>query len=94
MKYQVQINGKNFLISGLGKAKHGFYTTRFVESENVDEAIAKALDLVREELGPSVLNDKADTPMIFIEKVYERESFDGCLVPGKEFGFYEEKETD
>jgi len=37
-KYIVSINGRNFLMKMDGKIrKAGFYTTRFVEAQNVEE---------------------------------------------------------
>jgi hypothetical protein len=36
----------------------------------------------------TVLNDKSDPPMMYVEEIEELESFEGCPVPGTGFAFY------
>ena len=90
-KYQLFLNGRNFLINMEGKPqRHGFYTTRWVEAENPDDAELKAVENIKadSELKKCVLNDKDDPPMIYLEEIYELDSFNGVNPPGKGFSFY------
>lgn len=90
-KYRVFLHGKNFLIRFDGRKQVvGFYTTRFVEAENPEEAENKAVQLIREDrkLQKVVLNDKSDPPMIFVEEIEEKVSFDGVKLPGTGYTFY------
>jgi hypothetical protein len=90
-KYKVLLRGQNFLLNLEGKRERvGFYTTRFVEAQNPQEAEANAISALRTdpELCDSVLNDKSDPPMMFIEEITELESFDGLTLPGTGFSFY------
>lgn len=74
--------------------KHGFYTTRFVEASNPEEAELKAINLVKNDshLKDAVQNDKSDSPMIFLEALYELESFEETIMPGSGYTFYIDNE--
>ena len=70
--YRVQLNGKNFLLNLQDNPrKYGFYTTKDVEAESFEEAELKAVKLVRDDetLRISSLNEKDDSPMIYVEEM-------------------------
>lgn len=90
-KYKVLVRGDNFLFNvGGTDQKLGFYTTRFVEAENEEQAEEKVIALLRDDptLRGSVLNEQSDSPLMFAEEVVELKSFDGLKVPGGGFTFY------
>ena len=48
-KYQVEINGQNFLLEVDGRvAKQGFFPTRFVEAANLSAVENSAAGMIRE----------------------------------------------
>ncbi|MDT4331833.1 hypothetical protein ACQE3E_12130 [Methylomonas sp. MED-D] len=94
-KYEVIINGQNFLMEVDGKIERmGFYVTRYVEADNHEEAELKAVYLVRniERLKGAHLNTEDDPPMLYLEEMYEIENFDGLetLEPG--IAFYNDEQ--
>lgn len=94
-KYAVTIRGENFLISLDGEPTScGFFTTRFVEAVDPDEAELKAVDLIRRELAAQVLNDRTDSPMMYLEEIRELQSFRGLRVPGTGFTWFCGSEED
>jgi hypothetical protein len=93
-KYKVEINGANFLIDMEGHtAKHGFFTTRYVESADSVAAENSVVRMIREtqNLRGLVRNAPDDPPFMDVTSVIELESFDGIenLEPG--FVWYEER---
>ncbi len=79
-KYRVLLNGRNFVLDlGEGLAPHGFFTTRFVESNTLNDAELKAVASVRkrEEIMPMLCNSPDAPPMLFAEEIEEIDSFDG-----------------
>ena len=73
-KYRVLINGENFLFEVDGKLqKTGFYTTRFVEARNPEEAEEIAIALIKEDpkLSGIVLNEGSDPAMLYAEEIEE-----------------------
>jgi hypothetical protein len=54
----------------------GFYTTRYVEAGNRDQAEQRAVDVFRDEgrLRGLVLNDPSDPPMLFADEIGEIDS--------------------
>lgn len=92
-KYKVLVRGDNFLFDVDGKPKKlGFYTTRFVEAPDEKRAEENAISILRNDstLQDGTLNDKADTPMLFVEEITELDSFDDLNLPGAGFSFYPE----
>ena len=78
-KYQVGINGENFLVNLDGEVrKLGFYTSRIVDAKNPKEAELVAVDNVRGDsaLKGIVLNERDDSPMIYAEEIEEIKEFD------------------
>jgi len=91
LKYRVLIQGQNFLINLDGANKKlGFYTTRYVEADNVKDAEHKSIELIRNDqsLKQTVLNSKDDLPMIYIDETTEIESFDGVDMTEIGFAWY------
>ncbi len=68
--------------------KYGFYTTRFVTAADESEAEKLAVEMLRIELRKSVMNDKSDSPVMFVEEIEELKSFDGLNSPGTGFVWY------
>lgn len=69
-KYKVMVEGLNFLIRvDTETTKHGFFTTRFVEAWDEDEAESKVVEMLRVELKTLVQNVKSDSPMMFVEEI-------------------------
>jgi hypothetical protein len=92
-KYRVLLNGHNFLIDlGDGIASHGFFTTRFVEADTLDEAELKAVASVRkrEEIKAMLRNSPDTPPMLFAEEIEEIENFDGIDNPEQGLIWYKE----
>ena len=75
--------------------KLGFYTTVFIEAQDQESAELEAMELLRNDpkLSSGALNTKLDSPMMFVEKSEELESFKGLNLPRTGFSFFpEEKE--
>lgn len=93
-KYKVMLNGRNFLISLEGTVqKLGFFTTRWVEANDPNEAELQAVALVKNDsdLRAAVKNEHADPPIIHLEEVVEVADFEGVQVPGAGYSFYAEE---
>jgi len=94
-KFVFVINGQNFKMKFEGNIqKVGFYTTRRVENDDIDAAERLALDSIRTELEDLVLNDRNDPPMMYIESIYEVESFEDYPVPGEGATWYVENDDE
>ena len=95
-KYRVLLNGQNSLLDFEGvPRKLGFYTTRFVDAVNAEDAESAAVDSICEDaaLKGNVLNDRNDPPMIYADEVEEldRSDTDGSMGTG--FSWYVETEA-
>lgn len=76
MKYEVEIEGKNFLIKVDGKVQRmGFFRTVLVDAKDTTEAEEMGLTKVREDLTVQniVVNTKQDSPMMYVRRVESRE---------------------
>lgn len=95
LKFRVLIEAGNLLMDVGGIRRMGYFTTRFVDGFDIDEATQNALDLVRNELNSHgvLLNDRNDPPVLTISEVSELNSFKGIKVPGRGFTFFPEDET-
>lgn len=75
--YKVLLDAQNFLVSLDEKEElMGFFTTKWVEAANEEEAELKAVDLIKndKELVDIVLNKKRGleiAPMIYLEEISE-----------------------
>jgi hypothetical protein len=71
--YRVQLKGLNFWLKIDDKPKRvGFFTTRFVEADDEDQAELKAVNLLGDD--PKLhgaLNERGDPPEIVIEEIDE-----------------------
>lgn len=94
IKYKVMLNGRNFRIPLEGTVQRvGFYTTRFVEASDPEQAELLAVALVKndKELRAAVRNERDDPPTIHLEEVVEVADFEGVQVPGAGYSFYAEE---
>lgn len=73
--------------------RFGFYTTRFVEADDTDDAERRAVEAFRQEGGlrGCVLNDRSDPPMLFAEEIVELASFDSVENRTPRLAFYEDQ---
>ena len=95
-KFRVFVRGENFFWESEGAVKRfGFYTTRFVEAADENEAELRAVDTLRqdEKLRGNVLNDKSDLPMLFVEEIEEIPSFDDIENRSPGLALYEDQKT-
>lgn len=93
-KYKVIIEGHNFLVKiGDETKKRGFYTTRFVEAQDTDEAENIAIGMLRADADLIALtrNEESDSPVMYVEEVEELTSFGDFTVPGSGFAWYPEE---
>jgi hypothetical protein len=94
-KYQVQINGENFLINLDDKIqKVGFVTFRYIEAADPSGAENSAIDGLRqdEDLRRMVLNEPDDPPVFNVIEMLELPTFEEVenMQPG--FIWYSEEE--
>ena len=74
LKYRALLKSTNFFLNSGGKVRrHGFFTTRFVESDTPEEAEEIAVQLIRDDrvLKAAVLNDVASPPTIYLKEIDE-----------------------
>ncbi len=79
-KYLVVLHGKNFRMRGDGVAKtFGFFQNIYVESVDPEQAELDAVELARDsdELKSALINPREDPPMLYLDEMFELESFDG-----------------
>ena len=96
-RYRVMINGRNFLLRFDDPEKCekrcGFYVTRDVEAESIEDAELKAVDLIRgeESIREITLNSKDDPPLLFLEEIREL-SRDEESLNGSGYVYYPEND--
>jgi hypothetical protein len=95
-KFRVLLEGGNLLMDIHGRERLGYFTTRYVEGRDSEEAAEHALDLVRNELNStgSLLNGADDPPVVKVSEIAQVTSFKGVLVPGRGFTFFPEDQPD
>ena len=72
MKYQVLLRGENFEINWEGKIKNlGFFTTRCVKADSVEDAENKAVQLIQNDAWlQSALIEKSEySPMVYMDEI-------------------------
>lgn len=86
------VEGKNVYLDRGSVQRMGFFTTRWVEASSEEKAADIAIDLVKQELRSvdAMRNNPADPPICTVEKIREVNSFEGFIVPGMGFSFYED----
>ena len=70
--YRVRLNGQKFLLNFDGESKRvGFYTTRDVKADSFEDAEMKAVNLIKNDdfLIENILNESADSPMIYVNDI-------------------------
>ena len=84
------IEGENLLMDLQGVQRLGFFTTRYVAAEDMDDASDRAIALVEQELLEQgcLLNEQGDSPSYTVSEVRQINSFKGISVPGKGFTLY------
>jgi ribosomal protein S27AE len=89
-KYRVMLEGRNFLLDIEGSVKkYGFFTTRYVEAEDFQQAEMKAMQLIREDqVLKTATKNESSKPMIYLESITELESFEGLHLPGTGYSFF------
>ena len=71
-KFEVCIRGTNFLIkSGNQVKRNGFYAARFIEANDMSDALEIVMNSIRTELKDFVLNEDSDPPKVSVADVYE-----------------------
>jgi len=94
-KFMVLVRGKNFILwskEAKRDEQFGFLTARYVEAASPEEAQETAIELIREELGEHVKNEKDNPPLMYIDEITGLTDFGELQVPGKGFAFYSEEE--
>jgi len=87
VKYRLFIRGENYKTAS---GQLGFYTSRFVVANSREEAMERAVQMIRDDIDLDLLNDPDDSPQIVIEKMAEGwEGYEG-IQPG--FAFFGEDE--
>jgi len=91
------LEGKNFLLNIEGATrKYGFYTTRYVEANDPEDAELKAVQLIRDDsqFSDTVKNEQSDPPMIYLDSLDEVTSFERVKLPGAGYTFYPDDGTE
>ncbi len=95
-KFRVMIHGHNFLMEADGvRRRMGFYTQVFAEAEDLADAEARAVGVLRQDskLRDGILNPPDDRPSMSVEEIEEIATFDGCTLPRTGLAFYAEEEA-
>lgn len=91
-KYRVCIHGKNFLMKSDKKeaGKVCFDTIRYVEAKDAKTAEIKAIEIIRGDshLKQSIMNQKSDPPLVFVDSLAEVEEYDENNLITTAFRFY------
>ena len=89
-KYSVMLEGRNFLLDIEGSVKkYGFFTTRYVEAENPEQAEIKAVQLIKEDRSLKMAaKNEGLKPMIYLDSITELMSFEGVRLPGTGYSFF------
>jgi len=92
-KYKILAEGKNFLVNVNGMPeKMGFFTTRFLEASDQEEAQRMTLEVIRNQLQGVVLNAQSDPPTLIIDTVQKLDEFGDHHVPGSGFSWFLEEQ--
>ncbi len=85
--WRVSLEGKNFWLKLDDSAKKfGFFTTRYVEADDPENAENAAVQMLREDPKlQAVLNDRSDPPTIFAGEIIEIVPDPECVNAGYSF---------
>lgn len=87
--YEMRVQEKSFLFRNQSVWKIvGFYTTRFIESNSMNEAAEEIIKTIRAELNKTCRANVNST--LEISKIQEDEDAYNLYAPGKGFTFYSE----
>ncbi len=90
-KFKALIEGKNCYIKMDDGAQYcGFFTTRFVEADDALAAENMVIKLVKDELRGIVLNKKNNPPVMYVDELFEVESFGEKSTSGAGFTWFKE----
>lgn len=90
MKYQVLLRGENFELNWEGKIKNlGFFTTRWVKANSVEDAEKKAVQLIQNDkwLQSALIEKSEYSPMVYMEEISQAKWWK--RVGGKGYTFWE-----
>lgn len=92
-KYSIVVEGKNVYLNRGQIERMGFFTTRWVEARNKQEAKKIAIEHIEHELATLEIlcNSPKDPPILVVDKTQEVDSFGDNIVPGKGFTFYKDE---
>ena len=94
-KYRVFIEGTNALLSIRNAvSRQGFFTTRFVEADDSDQAVDRILELIRNELKPKILNESTNPPKLTVHEIQHLHAFGETPAPCTGFTWYPEQEDE
>lgn len=84
------LEGRGFLMDMEGSVKkYGFFTTRYVEAENPEQAELKAIQLIREDQSITMaVKNEGSKPSIYLDSIAELESFEDVRLPGRGYTFF------
>ena len=94
-KFSLIVEGENLLVAITKREKFGedvswnlggFYATRFIESENADEAIKQVFEMLKEELEDFA--KFTENSKFALSEIREDEKAFDLNAPGKGFTFY------
>ncbi len=94
-KFRVMLEGENLWVRLDREPQHlGFFTTRFVEAADPDEAARRAVDLVRGDLRDRLLNAPDDSPRVVVDEIVEVARFPSDVeLPGHGYTWYLHEES-
>ncbi len=90
-QFRVLIHGRNFKLKlSEDETARGFWTTRFVEANDAEEAELLAVQMIRDDpfFVGKVMNDKADSPIIDVPENSLVEKDEEIRGPGSGYAFY------
>ncbi len=89
-KYGVMLEGRGFLLDLKGSVKkYGFFTTRYIEADNPEQAEIRALQLIRQDkLIKAAAKNEGSQPMIYVDSIVELKSSEGSRLPDTGYRFF------
>jgi hypothetical protein len=92
-QYKVFIQGRNYLLRIDTEIRRvGFFTTRWIDSSDTENAKIQAIELIQNELRDLVLNEESNPPTLLVERVSVVEASEHSSSAGGGFTWYLEDE--